>query len=185
MIEDAIKMAKEAMEKAKERLGRELARVRTGRASPALLDDVRVEAYGSPMPLNQLATVSAPDARLLVIKPYDVGNLSSIERGILNSGLGLNPSNDGVVVRVPIPPLTGERRKNLVKQIKDHGEDAKISIRTGRRDANEFLKEAEKDKDISEDELKKGLDRVQTLTDEYVKLIDATIAKKEAEIMNE
>lgn len=185
MIDDALKMAKDAMEKAKERLGRELARVRTGRATPALLDDVRVEAYGSPMPLNQLATVSAPDARLLVIKPYDVGNLPAIERGILNASLGLNPSSDGVVVRVPIPPLTGERRKVLVKQVKDHGEDAKIAVRNGRREANEFLKEAEKDKEISEDQLKKGLERVQTLTDEYIKLVEQTIGKKEGEIINE
>jgi ribosome recycling factor len=185
MIDDALKMAKEAMDKAKERLGRELARVRTGRASPALLDDVRVEAYGTPMPLNQLATVSAPDARLLVIKPYDVGNLTAIERGIQNAGLGLNPSNDGVVVRVPIPPLTGERRKVLVKQIKDHGEEAKIAVRNARREANEFLKEAEKDKEISEDQLKRGLEKIQTLTDDYVKLVDQTIGKKEAEIMNE
>ncbi len=185
MIDDALKMAKEAMDKGKDRLARELARVRTGRASPALLDDVRVEAYGSQMPLNQLATVSAPDARLLIIKPYDASTLSAIERGILNGGLGLNPSSDGVIVRVPIPPLTGERRKSLVKQIKDHGEDAKIVVRNGRRDANDLLKEAEKDKEISEDDLKKGLDRIQVLTDEYVKLIDQTIAKKEAEIMNE
>lgn len=185
MIDDAIKMAKDAMDKAKERLGRELARVRTGRASPALLDDVRVEAYGTPMPLNQLATVSAPDARLLVIKPYDVSNLQAIERTIGSSGLGLNPSSDGVVVRVPIPPLTGERRKALVKQIKDHGEDAKIGIRNARREANDFLKEAEKDKEISEDQLKKGLEKIQILTDDYVKQIDGTIAKKEGEIMNE
>ena len=138
-----------------------------------------------PLGAKKLATVSAPDARLLIIKPYDASTLSAIERGILNGGLGLNPSSDGVIVRVPIPPLTGERRKSLVKQIKDHGEDAKIVVRNGRRDANDLLKEAEKDKEISEDDLKKGLDRIQVLTDEYVKLIDQTIAKKEAEIMNE
>ncbi|MFV8749489.1 ribosome recycling factor [Nannocystaceae bacterium ST9] len=185
MIDDAIKMAKDAMEKAKERLGRELARVRTGRASPALLDDVRIEAYGSPMPLNQLATVSAIDARMLIIKPYDVGNVSAIERAIRSSDLGMNPNSDGTVVRVPIPPLTTERRKDLAKQVKGHGEDAKIAIRTARREANDFLKEAEKDKEISEDQLKKGLDKIQTLTDDYVKLVDQTIGKKESEILGD
>jgi ribosome recycling factor len=185
MIDDAVKMAKDAMDKAKERLGRELARVRTGRASPALLDDIRVEAYGTPMPLNQLATISAADARLLVIKPYDVSNLPSIERAIRASNLGVNPSSDGVVVRVPIPPLTMERRRDLVKQIKEFAEEAKIGIRNARREANDFLKEAEKDKDISEDQLKKGLEKVQALTDDYIKQVDGTVAKKENEITNE
>jgi ribosome recycling factor len=185
MIDDAVKMAKDAMDKAKERLGRELARVRTGRASPALLDDIRIEAYGTPMPLNQLATVSAADARLLVIKPYDVSNLSSIERALRASNLGVNPSSDGVVVRVPIPPLTLERRRDLVKQIKEFAEEAKIAVRSARREANDFLKEAEKDKEISEDQLKKGLDKVQVLTDDYIKQIDGTVAKKENEITNE
>lgn len=185
MIDDAVKMAKDAMDKAKERLGRELARVRTGRASPALLDDIRIEAYGTPMPLNQLATISATDARLLVIKPYDVSNLSSIERAIRGSNLGVNPSNDGVVVRVPIPPLTLERRRDLVKQVKEFAEEAKIGIRNARREANDFLKEAEKDKEISEDQLKKGLEKVQALTDDYIKQVDGTVAKKENEITNE
>jgi ribosome recycling factor len=185
MIDDAVKMAKDAMDKAKERLGRELARVRTGRASPALLDDIRIEAYGTPMPLNQLATVSAVDARLLVIKPYDVSNLSGIERAIRASNLGVNPSSDGVVVRVPIPPLTMERRRDLVKQVKEFAEEAKIGIRNARREANDFLKEAEKDKEISEDQLKKGLDKVQALTDDYIKQVDGTVAKKENEITNE
>ncbi len=185
MIEDAIKLAKDAMDKAKERLGRELARVRTGRASPALLDDIRIEAYGSPMPLNQVATVSAVDARLLVVKPYDIGNLQAIERAIRSSDLGINPTSDGVVVRVPIPMLTSDRRRDLAKQVKGYGEDAKITIRNGRREANEFLKEAEKDKEISEDQLKKGLERIQSLTDDNIKLIDQTIAKKEGEILND
>lgn len=185
MIDDAVKMAKDAMDKAKERLGRELARVRTGRASPALLDDIRIEAYGTPMPLNQLATISATDARLLVIKPYDVSNLSSIERAIRASNLGVNPSSDGVVVRVPIPPLTMERRRDLVKQVKEFAEEAKIGIRNARREANDFLKEAEKDKEISEDQLKKGLEKVQALTDDYIKQVDGTVAKKENEITNE
>ncbi len=185
MIEDAISLAKDSMDKAKDRLGRELSRVRAGRASPALLDDVKVEAYGVAMPLNQVATVSATDARLLVIKPFDVNNINGIERAILNASLGLNPSSDGVVVRVPIPPLTEERRKSLVKQVKEHTEEAKIAIRAGRREANEFLKEAEKDKAISEDQLKKGLEKIQELTDAYVKAVDEAASKKEAEIMND
>ncbi|NJK31838.1 MAG: ribosome recycling factor [Deltaproteobacteria bacterium] len=185
MIEDAISLAKESMDKAKERLGRELSRVRAGRASPALLDDIKIEAYGVQMPLNQTATVSAADARLIVVKPFDVNNIGAIERAILNSSLGLNPSNDGVVVRVPIPPLTEERRKALVKQVKELAEDAKIAVRAGRRDGNELLKEAEKDKEISEDQLKRGLDKIQELTDAYVKAIDEVASKKEAEIMND
>lgn len=185
MIDDALKMAKDAMDKAKERLARELASVRTGRANASMLDDLRVMAYGTLMPLNQLATVSVPDGRLVVIKPFDMGNLSAIETAINKSDLGIHPQNDGTVLRLPVPPLTVERRKALIKQVKAYGEDAKILIRTGRREANEFLKEAETDKEISEDDLKKGLERVQTLTDDYVKAVDQTIAKKEGEIMNE
>lgn len=185
MIDDAVKMAKDAMDKAKERLGRELARVRTGRASPALLDDIRVEAYGSMMPINQLATVSAIDARLLVVKPYDVSNLSAMERAIRSSNIGINPNSDGVVLRLPIPPLTAERRKGLTKQVRESAEEAKIAIRNARREANDFLKEAEKDKEISEDELKKGLEKIQALTDDYIKQVDGAASKKDNEIMNE
>lgn len=185
MIEDALELAKEAMEKGRDRLGRELARVRAGRANPALLDEVRVEAYGSQMALREVATVSTADARLLIVKPFDASNLQAIERGIHNAGLGLNPSSDGVILRVPIPPLTEERRRALVKQIKDLAEEARIAIRSGRRDANELLKGAEKDKDISEDELKRGLDKVQKLTDDFVKQIDEAIGKKESEIMDD
>ncbi len=183
MSNEAVELAKDGMEKAIERLRRELARVRAGRANPALLDDIKVDSYGTLTPLKQVATVSVGDARLLVVKPYDRNTIAAIEKAINNSQLGLNPNNDGVVVRVPIPPLTEERRKQLVKQVKDAGEDAKIAIRQVRREANEFLKEQEKDGTLSEDDLKKGLDQIQKLTDAEIKSVDDTIAKKEAEIM--
>ncbi len=184
MLEDAKQLAREGMDKALERLKRDLSRIRAGRANPAILDEVRVDAYGTMTPLNQVATVSVADARLLVIKPYDRNSIAAIEKAINNSQLGLNPSNDGVVVRVPIPPLTEERRKQLVKQVKDAAEDAKIAIRQARRDANELLKDAEKSKDLSEDDLKRGLEHVQKITDEEGKVVDDLVAKKEKEILD-
>jgi ribosome recycling factor len=184
MLNDAKELAKDGMDKALERLRRELARVRAGRANPAILDDIRVDSYGAMMPLKQVATVSVADARMLVIKPYDRNTIPAIEKAINHSQLGLNPNNDGVIVRVPIPPLTEERRKQLVKQVKDAGEDAKIAIRQSRRDANDILKQGEKDKELSEDDLKKGLDQIQTLTDDEIKNVDEMIEKKEAEILD-
>jgi ribosome recycling factor len=183
MLKEAEDLAKDGMDKAIDRLKKELGRVRTGRANPALLDDVKVDSYGTQLPLKQAATVSVADARLLVVKPYDRNNIAAIERAINNSQLGLNASNDGVIVRVPIPALTEERRKDLVKQVHKAGEDAKVAIRQARRDANDFLKEAEKGRDISEDDLKKGLEKVQTLTDKEIKSADELIGKKEKEIM--
>lgn len=184
MIDDALEIAKDTMDKGMDRLKKDLARVRAGRANPAILDEVRVDSYGNMVPLNQVATVTVADARLLVIKPWDRNSIIGIEKGIINSSLGLNPNSDGVVVRVPIPPLTEERRIGLVKTVKDSGEDAKITIRHGRRDANDLLKAAEKDKDISEDDLKKGLERIQKLTDDYIKQIDEIIGSKETEILD-
>ncbi len=183
MNDEAVQLAKDGMEKAIERLRRELSRVRAGRANPVLLDDIKVDSYGSLLPLKQVATVSVADARLLVVKPYDRGTISAIEKAINNSQLGLNPNNDGIVVRVPIPPLTEERRKQLVKQVKDSGEDARIAIRQVRRETNELLKSTESDGGISEDDLKRGLDQIQKLTDAEIKSVDETVAKKEAEIM--
>lgn len=182
-MNEAVELAKDGMDKAIDRLRRELARVRAGRANPALLDDIKVDSYGTSTPLKQVATVSVADARLLVVKPYDRNTIAAIEKAINNSQLGLNPNNDGVVVRVPIPPLTEERRKQLVKQVKDAGEDAKIAIRQVRREANDLLKESEKDGTLSEDDLKKGLDQIQKLTDAEIKSVDETITKKEAEIL--
>ena len=183
MLDDAKELAKDGMEKAVERLRRELSRVRAGRANPAILDDIKVDSYGTMVQLNQVANVSVADARLLVIKPYDRNSIAAIEKSINNSQLGLNPQSDGVVVRVPIPPLTEERRKQLVKQVHDAGEDAKIAIRQARRDANDLLKQAEKDKEISEDNLKRGLDDIQKVTDAESTLVDEVVEKKEAEIL--
>lgn len=184
MLNEAEELAKDGMDKALDRLKKELARVRAGRANPALLDEVKVDSYGTQLPLKQAATVSVADARMLVVKPYDRNNIASIERAINNSQLGLNASNDGVIVRVPIPALTEERRKDLVKQVHKAGEDAKVAIRQSRREANDLLKQAEKDKDISEDDLKRGLANVQELTDRQIKSVDEVITKKESEILD-
>lgn len=185
MINEALELAKDAMESAKQRLGRELALIRAGRANPAVLDGVKVDAYGTQMAMREVATVSTADARLLIVKPFDANNLAAVEKAIMNANIGLNPSSDGVILRVPIPPLTEERRKALVKQVKDMAEEAKIAIRQGRRDGNDLLKEAEKSKDISEDDLKRGLDNIQELTDTYVKAVDDAVKKKESEIMDD
>ena len=184
MLDDAKELAADGMNTAIERLRRELARIRAGRANPALLDDVKVDSYGSMMPLKQVGTISVADARLLVIKPFDRNNIAAIEKAINNSNLGLNPQSDGVVIRVPIPPLTEERRKQLVKQAGSAGEDAKIAMRQVRRDANDMLKQAEKDKEISEDDLKRGLDQIQKLIDAESKKVDEAVSAKETEILD-
>lgn len=164
---------------------RELTAIRTGRASPKLLDNVQVDvaAYGSKMPINQLATVSAPDARLLVVNPWDKGTIPDIEKGILGANLGLNPSNDGSVVHVPVPALTEERRRDMVRGIRKMLEDAKIRARSVRREYNDTFKELEAEKEISEDDLKRALDKVQTGTDACVSRLDAVAAGKEKEIL--
>ena len=184
MLDDAKELAADGMNTAIERLRRELARIRAGRANPALLDDVKVDSYGSMMPLKQVGTISVADARLLVIKPFDRNNIAAIEKAINNSNLGLNPQSDGVVIRVPIPPLTEERRKQLVKQAGSAGEDAKIAMRQVRRDANDMLKQAEKDSEISEDDLKRGLDQIQKLIDAESKKVDEAVSAKETEILD-
>jgi ribosome recycling factor len=182
-MDDAIEMAKDGMDKALDRLRKSLMKVRAGRANPAMLDDVRVDAYGSMVPLNQVATVSIGDAHLLVIKPYDRNSISSIERAINGANLGVNPQSDGIVIRISIPPLTEERRRGLVKQVKEFSEEAKVAIRQGRREGNELLKELEKDREISEDQLKKALEKVQEVHDRFIKQVDEITGKKEAEIM--
>lgn len=181
-MNDALELAKEGMDKALDHLRRAVSKVRAGRANPAMLDEIRVENYGTMMPLNQVATISVGDARLLIVKPWDRNMLSPIERAINAANLGINPQSDGVVIRLAIPPLTGERRKGLVKQVKDLGEEAKVAIRQARREANEFLKEAEKGREITEDELKKALEKVQEMHDKYIKQVDEVLSKKEAEI---
>lgn len=181
-MNDALELAKEGMDKALDHLRKAVSKVRAGRANPAMLDEIRVENYGTMMPLNQVATVSVGDARLLVVKPWDRNMLAPIERAINAANLGINPQSDGVVIRLAIPPLTGDRRKALVKQVKDLGEEAKVAIRQARREANEFLKEAEKGREITEDELKKALEKVQEMHDKFIKQVEEVLAKKEAEI---
>lgn len=181
-MNDALELAKEGMDKALEHLRKAVSKVRAGRANPAMLDEIRVENYGTMMPLNQVATVSVGDARLLVVKPWDRNMIGPIERAINAANLGINPQSDGVVIRLAIPPLTGDRRKALVKQVKDLGEEAKVAIRQARREANDFLKEAEKGREITEDELKKALEKVQEMHDKFIKQVDELLAKKEAEI---
>lgn len=165
-------------------VGRELGKVRTGRATPKMLDGVQVHvaSYGASMPINQLATVQAPDARLLVVTPWDKTTIHDIEKGIVQAGLGLNPSNDGQVVRVPVPALTAERRAELVKQCRKVAEDGKIRVRGVRRDYNDTFKEAEKDGEISEDDLRRLLQKVQDATDAHIQKIDDLVAAKEAEV---
>jgi ribosome recycling factor len=185
MVDEYVNAMTEDMKKALESLKQALSTVRTGRASPALLNSVQVNvsSYGATMPITQLATITAPDARLLVVQAWDKSTLSDIEKAIGSAGLGLNPSSDGQVIRVPIPALTGERRKQLTKNVRDFGEDAKIRVRGVRREYNDLFKEAEKDKEISEDDLKRALAKVQTVTDEYVGLVDGMIGAKEKEIL--
>ncbi len=164
-------------------LRKELAKLRTGRASTALLEHVVVEYYGANTPLNQLATLSAPDPRLLVIQPFDRSAMGDIEKAILKSDLGLTPNNDGKIIRVPIPQLTEERRKELVKHVKRIAEEFRVSIRSHRRDAVERLKEAEKKKEITADDFKHGQDRIQKITDEFIGRIEKIIKAKEEEVM--
>lgn len=172
-----------AFEKTYEALGRELNRVRSGRASTAMLEPVKVKYYGQPTPIHQVAQVQVPEARLIVIKPFDASILKDIERAILQSDLGLNPSNDGTVIRLSVPPLTEDRRRDLVKQVHKVGEEAKQSVRNARRDANSTLKQLESASDITEDDLQRSLKEVQRLTDAGVAHIDGIIAAKEADLM--
>jgi ribosome recycling factor len=164
-------------------LRKDLAKIRTGRASTALLEHIVVDYYGATTPLNQLATLSAPEPRLLVVQPYDRSAMGNIEKAILKSDLGLTPNNDGKILRVPIPQLTEERRKELVKHVKKIGEEFRVSVRNHRRVAVEQLKESEKKKEITADDSKHGHDRVQKITDDFIGRIDKIIKTKEEEIM--
>ena len=174
--------AKSGMEKAVRSLRAELQRIRTGRASAALLDGIQVDYYGTPTPLNQLANLSTPDPRLIVVSPYDKGSFQEIEKAILKADLGLSPSNDGKVVRVPVPPLTEERRKELVKHVHRLGEDHKVGVRESRRDALSLLKDLASG-GLSEDDKHREEKKIQGLTDDYVKQIDEIMATKEEEIL--
>lgn len=171
------------MEKSIAAFRKELAKVRTGRASTALLEGIMVEYYGASTPLNQLANMSAPEPRLLVIQPYDPGAIGNIEKAIHKADLGLTPNNDGKVIRIPIPELTEERRKELVKHVKKMAEEFRVSVRNHRRVAIEKLKEVEKNKEITEDDFKHSQDRVQKITDEFIARVDKVLKGKEDEIM--
>ena len=164
-------------------LRKELTKVRTGRASTSLLDHVSVDYYGATTPLNQLATLSAPEPRLLVIQPFDRSAMGEIEKAILKSDLGLTPNNDGKIIRIPIPALTEERRKDLVKHVKKVAEEFRVSLRNHRRLAIEHLKEAEKKKEITADDAKHGQERIQKITDEFIGRIDKILKSKEEEVM--
>ncbi|MGZ4159700.1 MAG: ribosome recycling factor [Neobacillus sp.] len=183
MPKQVVANTKDRMTKAIQSYSRELASIRAGRASASLLDRITVDYYGAPTPVNQLAGISVPEARLLVIQPYDKSILGEIEKAILKSDLGLNPSNDGMIIRLAIPQLTEERRKELVKVVKKESEDAKIAIRNIRRDANDDLKKLEKNGEITEDALRGYSEDIQKLTDEFITKIDQITKDKEKEIM--
>jgi ribosome recycling factor len=183
MTEDVIKQCRQEMEATTKAFQKELSHVRTGRATTALLDGIHVEYYGAQMPLNQVATLSAPDPTLLVVQPFDKTALHAIEKAIQASDLGLNPQNDGKLLRVPIPPLTEERRKELVKHCRKQAEEYRVSTRSHRRDALEMLKALEKDKDITEDDRRHGSEKIEALTKEFVEKVDQLLKAKEQEIM--
>ena len=183
MPKELIKQCEEKMIKTIDALKKEFATIRTGKANPAMLNSVMVEYYGSPMPINQIGSVSAPEAQLIVVKPYDKSILKGIEKAILTANLGLNPQSDGEVVRISIPPLTEQTRKELVKTAKKVAEENKVAVRNIRRDVMDQLKKYEKESLISEDQLKRHSDEVQKLTDKYIENIDKVAKEKEQDIM--
>ena len=182
-IDSILLDAEDRMEKALAALDRDFAKLRTGRATTALVDGIKADYYGTPTPISQMASIAVPDSRTLTIQPWDKGGIALIEKAILKSDLGLTPVNDGKLIRIVMPPLTEERRKELGKVARKYGEDAKVAIRNVRRDANDSLKKLEKEKTITEDEQKRATDDVQKLTDRYVAEVDKRCAGKEKEIM--
>ena len=183
-IETLLLDTEDRMEKAMSALEREFAKLRTGRASTSLVDGIKADYYGTPTPISQMASVAVPDSRTITIQPWDKGGIAVVEKAILKSDLGLTPVNDGKIIRISIPPLTEERRKELVKVSRKYGEEAKVAVRNVRRDANDSLKKLEKDKTITEDEQKKAEADVQKLTDKFVGEVDKKCAAKEKEIMD-
>jgi len=183
MLKEAVHECEEKMKKSLELLRKDYASLRAGRANPSILDKIQVEYYGTPTPLTQMANISAPEPRLLAIQPWDKTSIPGIEKAILKSDLGLNPSNDGAVIRIVIPQLTEERRKDLVKMVHKKAEETRVSIRNVRRDFNDKIKVMEKAKTVSEDDSKKGLDDIQKMTDKFIKEIDHVMDLKEKEIM--
>ncbi len=182
-ISEVKKNAETKMSKSVDSLKTDLAKVRTGRANPGILDHVQVDYYGNPTPINQVANITLIDGRTISVQPWEKKMVNAVEKAIRDSDLGLNPSSVGDIVRVPMPPLTEERRKEMVKLVKTEGEDAKIAVRNIRRDANEALKKMVKDKTCSEDDERRAQDDIQKLTDKYVKQIDALLVEKEKEVM--
>jgi len=183
MIESIFQDTTEGMKKTVTALKNELNKIRTGRASLSILDDIRVDYYGTPTPLNQMASLSVPESRLITIQPWDVSMIKEIEKAMMKSDLGLTPSNDGKLIRISIPALTEERRKQLVKVLQKKGEEHKVAVRNTRRDSNDLLKSLKKDGDISEDDAFRAQDQVQKITDEHIKLIDDICIEKEKEIL--
>jgi len=183
MINDITTDTEDGMKKAVDSFKRDLQKIRTGRANAAMLDGIKVDYYGTPTPVNQVATVTVVDARLISVKPWEKSMLPVIDKAIRASDLGINPVSDSELVRLPIPPLTQERRKELAKVVGKQTEEARVAVRSARRDAMDMVKEAEKDKDITEDERKTGEKRIQDLTDKYIAMIDDVAKAKEKEIM--
>jgi ribosome recycling factor len=182
-VKEILHFAEDGMKKAIDHCHIELAKIRTGRASTSLLDSVRVDYYGSPVPLSQVASISTPDATVIVVQPWEKNMIGPIDRAIQAANLGLNPTNDGTLIRLPIPPLTEERRRDLVKMVKKVAEESKVGVRNARRDAMDMLKHAEKDEHMSED-LRKGAESdVQKLTDKYIGEVDHIVGEKEKDIM--
>jgi ribosome recycling factor len=182
-VEAIQKKCRGLMEASIQHLKRELARIRTGRASTALLDDIRVDYYGTPMPISQVATLGVPEPRLLTIQPWEESMVPVVERALLQSDLGITPASDGKLIRLPMPPLTEERRKEFVKQVHRLGEEARVSLRNARREAVDALKKRQKDGDLSEDDAKHGQDAIQKMTDRFGGEVDAILKQKDAEIL--
>ncbi|MCH7999617.1 MAG: ribosome recycling factor [Chloroflexi bacterium] len=183
MTDDELLDAADRMEKAVDALRRNLAAIRTGRASPAIVEHLQVDYYGTPTPLNQLATISPPEARLIVIQPWDRGSIGAVEKAILKSDIGLNPSNDGTVIRLAIPQLTEERRREIAKQVRKRAEDARIEVRNIRRDCHDHIRRLERDHEISQDDLHRAETDLQKLTDDQVNEIDKIGHDKEEEVL--
>ena len=183
MTTEVINSSEDKLKKSLEALKKDYGTLRAGRATPSLLDKVMVDYYGTPTPVNQMANVTIPEPRIIMIKPYDKGSLKEIEKAIQKSDLGLTPNSDGVAIRLTIPQPTQERRKELVKVVNKKAEECKVAMRNIRRDANEAIKKLEKDKKITEDDRKEAQDKVQKLLDKYIKLVDSTKATKEKEVM--
>ncbi len=181
---EIITSTKELMAKAVEFSKNQISKVRTGRATASLVDGLKADYYGSPTPISQMANISTPDARTIVIQPFDKSNLKEIEKSIQAADLGFNPQNDGTIIRIPVPPLTEERRKEYVKLAKKYSEEGKVAVRNVRRDQIEVLRKNEKDKKITEDDKKRGEEEIQKITDQHIKFIDEATAAKEKELMD-